>query len=117
VSVTVMVITRDYDPTADFVVARLARRNARIFRFDLADFPERLALSGRYSASDSRWRGRLSTGHRLLDLDEITSIWYRKPTRFQLPEAMTSTESRWATAEAKHGLGGILGRVVWLGCG
>lgn len=36
---SVVVITRRHDPTADLVILRLAARGVPVARFDLGDFP------------------------------------------------------------------------------
>jgi hypothetical protein len=38
-SVSVVVITRRHDPTADLVILRLAARGVPVARFDVGDFP------------------------------------------------------------------------------
>jgi hypothetical protein len=42
----VLVITHWFDPTADFVVEELNRRGVAVLRFDTADFPLRLSVTG-----------------------------------------------------------------------
>lgn len=107
-AVSVLVITREFDPTTDYVITRLHDRGVPVFRFDLADFPLHVTLSGRLSSDTSQWRGTLATKRRRIDLAEVTAVWYRKPTRFRMAEAMTATEEQWALTEAKHGFGGLL---------
>ncbi len=105
---SVLVITRQYDPTADEVILRLAARSVSVARFDLAEFPQNLAVTGRLVQGAGRWSGTITTQHRTIDLDEVDAIWYRKPTRFDFDPAMTATERAWAAAEAKAGVGGLL---------
>jgi glutathione synthase/RimK-type ligase-like ATP-grasp enzyme len=40
-------------------------------------------------------------------LEDISSVYFRRPTRFRLPEEMSAAERRFAAVEAKMGLGGV----------
>jgi ATP-grasp ribosomal peptide maturase len=105
---TVLVLTERTDTTADLVVRELNDRGAAVFRCDIAEFPTTLSLSARLDPGDARWRGRLRTAHRAVALEDITGVYFRRPTPFRLPEAMTAGERRFAAVEAKMGLGGVL---------
>src|SRR5215470_8510852 len=41
----VLILTQPFDPTADYVVAELNRRNVPVFRCDPGDFPQRIRLN------------------------------------------------------------------------
>lgn len=103
---TVLVLTEDYDPTADRVIAELNRRDVAVFRCDTSWFPSRLALDA--SLDGPLWRGTLRTPHRTVNLADLRSIWYRRPTSFSFPEGMSRPEREHAEWEAKFGLGGVL---------
>jgi ATP-grasp ribosomal peptide maturase len=102
---TVAVLTHWFDPTADHVVAELNRRGARVVRFDAADFPRRMALSGRLDGAG--WATTLRLGARSLDLDHLTGLYFRRPTVFDVG-GLEAAEREWAVAEARAGLGGLL---------
>jgi ATP-grasp ribosomal peptide maturase len=106
--VSVLVITRRHDPTADLVILRLAARGVPVARFDVGDFPQSLTVAGRLAPGTSRWTGTIVTEHRTIELADVDAVWYRKPTRFVFDPAMTATERAWAEREAKAGLGGLL---------
>jgi ATP-grasp ribosomal peptide maturase len=100
----VLVVTHWLDPTADFVVAELNRQEVRVLRFDTADFPLRLTVTGVLSDG---WTGTLRLGTRSAELTDISGIYYRRPTGFEfgpMPQAVAD----WARAEARGGLGGLL---------
>jgi len=105
---SVVVITRDQDTTADLVLLHLLRRGVEVARFDLGDFPERLRQVAYLVPGRKRWTGALVGQHRDVDLSAVRAIWYRKPSGVQLDPGMTTTEQRWALAEATMGLGGLL---------
>src|SRR5262249_59868535 len=93
----VLIITHWFDPSADCVVEELNDRNVAVLRFDTADFPRDLCVTGRLDGSG--WSGALRVGKRCVAIDAIGGIYFRRPTEFrfgELPEPVT----RWAHAEA-----------------
>lgn len=44
---TILILTQENDPHVKPVFEALQHRNAKIIRFDLGDFPERLTLAAR----------------------------------------------------------------------
>ncbi len=105
---TVLVLAERTDTTADLVVRELNERGAVVFRCDAAEFPTTLSLSAHLDLGDARWRGRLRTAHRAVALEDVTGVYFRRPTLFRLPEQMSAAERRFAAVEAKMGLGGVL---------
>lgn len=103
---TVLVLARDLDPSADRVVTALNEREVPVFRTDLAAFPQKLRLSARLDHKG--WDGVLANEHRQVQLRDIHSVWYRHPSHFVLPDGMSGPERKHAAAEARHGLGGVL---------
>lgn len=102
---TVVVLTAPEDTTAALVVKELDHRGARVFRVDLGDFPLSLSASAWF---DGSWRGAIRTKDAAVDLRDIRSIYVRRPTTFVFPESMTDSERRFATREARRGVGGLL---------
>jgi hypothetical protein len=87
--VTVLILGRDLDPSADRLVEALGERDVPVFL--------------------------LATPHHEVRLSEIRSVWYRHPSHFELPEGMSGPERRHATAEARVGLSGVC--AAWMCCG
>lgn len=102
----VLVLSGRFDPTADLVVQELNRRQVPVFRTDIADFPLKLALEARLSSGV--WAGTLCTDRRTLRLDEVRSVYYRRPTRPCFPLGMAPTARKTAETEARLGFGGLL---------
>jgi ATP-grasp ribosomal peptide maturase len=108
----VLVITHWFDPTADHVIEELNRRNVRVLRFDAADFPARLVMTGRLTGD--RWHTTLRLDERVLDVAEVTGAYFRRPTVFTT-SGLPDEVAPWATAEARAGLGGLLmAQRMWL---
>lgn len=110
---TVLVLTHWFDPTADSVVRALEQRGARVFRCDAADFPQRLVMTARLG--EEGWSATLRTAHRHLKLSEVCGAYYRRPSRWDLPEHLSGAERAWAASEARFGFGGLLSATLpWL---
>ncbi|MEU5988232.1 ATP-grasp ribosomal peptide maturase [Spirillospora sp. NPDC047418] len=103
---TVLVITNREDSTADRVVHELNERGTPVMRFDAADFPQRLALSG--ECGPDAWSGSLVGDHHSVRLDSVAGAYYRRPGQFELPDGMTQPEQLWSYGEARIGFGGVL---------
>jgi ATP-grasp ribosomal peptide maturase len=106
----ILILTQAFDPTADCVVEELNRRGAPVFRCDPGEFPTRLTLAARLGEG---WTGSLRLPDRTLCLDRVGCVYYRRPSMFELPDDLA--EARWALAEARMGLGGVLSALPrWL---
>ncbi|WP_175412029.1 ATP-grasp ribosomal peptide maturase [Streptomyces sp. TRM64462] len=103
----VLIVAAANDWPTDRVVTELADRGVEVFRMDTADFPQRLALAGRID-QEHGWAGELATRHRTVDLSRVGAVYYRAPGAFQFPRGMSASEERFAAAQARAGLGGIL---------
>lgn len=103
----VLVIAARDDWPTDRVVKALTDGGAEVFRMDTAEFPMDLTLAGRIDARRG-WSGGLATPFRAVDLADITAVYYRAPNAFALPPTMSEPERRFAAAQARSGLGGII---------
>ena len=81
---TVLVLARNFDPTADAVVTALAERQVPVFRTNLAAFPRHLRLDAWLRGG--RWTGHLGNDHHSVALEDIRSIWHRNPGRYVFEE-------------------------------
>src|SRR6266487_2593611 len=111
---TVLVLTQQLDFHADLVIAELNRRSVPVVRFDTADFPLRATLIARSQAGS--WDGAIEAENRSIAFDQIASIWYRRPTPFELDPTLSSSGQQFASAEARMALGGLLRSVdcLWV---
>lgn len=110
-----LVLTHPFDPTADYVISELNRRGAPVFRCDPGEFPQRLCVAAFLNATGAGWTGSLRLPEREVALTEIGCAYYRRPTAFDLPAGMGDQVRRWAAAEARMGLGGVLSALPrWL---
>src|ERR1700730_13602364 len=101
----IMVLTQKVDPHADYVIEELNRRALPVVRFDTADFPWSSSVVAHHT---SEWVTVLALPERTVDLSDVTSVWYRRPTRFEFSPTLTSGELTFARSEATMGMGGLL---------
>jgi ATP-grasp ribosomal peptide maturase len=106
IATTVLVLTGADDPTADVVVGEIIRRGVPVERHDLGDFPARMRFTA--SHEQDSWSGRITGPNSTIELDDIFSIYYRRPSRFTFPPEMSNADRSYAEAEARLGLGGVL---------
>ncbi|WP_030786116.1 ATP-grasp ribosomal peptide maturase [Streptomyces sp. NRRL S-920] len=108
----VLVITSLEDVTADRVIAALNERAVPVSRIDPADIGPGLVFGARIGAGASAWGGRLRTASREVELGEVAAVYYRRPTPYVSRFAHLPGQQRdFATAEARHGLGGVLNQL------
>ncbi|MEU3186917.1 ATP-grasp ribosomal peptide maturase [Streptomyces sp. NPDC006923] len=105
-SLVLVIASRDDWPT-DRVVKVLADRGVPVFRMDTSEFPKDLTLAGRIDARRG-WAGALASPHRVIDLADVTAVYYRAPRAWDFPRGMSDAERRFAAAQARAGLGGVL---------
>lgn len=103
---SILILTGRDDLTADAVVEELARRGEDVVRYDTADFPtaSRLAVS----LTGDGWAGLLA-GSRLVRLESVKSVWWRRPNEFRTPDHWPGHARALAVSEARSGLLGVLG--------
>jgi ATP-grasp ribosomal peptide maturase len=102
----VLVVTRLDDATADEVITELNRRQVPVARLDPGDFPTTVTAAAKFDSTGPG--GILATETRMVDLDSVRSVYWRRPTPYTPDLAMSEQTARWAVAEARYGLGGIL---------
>ncbi|MCX4550211.1 ATP-grasp ribosomal peptide maturase [Streptomyces sp. NBC_01267] len=105
-SAILVIAARDDWPT-DRVIKILGERGARVFRMDTADFPQHLGVAARIDQA-ATWHGELATDSRTVDLADIDAVYFRAPGGFSFPEDMSGPERRFAAAQARAGLGGVI---------
>lgn len=103
---TVLIVSGPDDPTARAVADALDQRHTRYGWVDTGDFPQSLTLAA--VSEDGDWSGRLVCGQTAVDLEEVSAVYYRRPTRFRFPDALSDGDVGFAYAEARLGLGGVL---------
>lgn len=103
----VAVATEPDDQTADMVIAELNRRDVPVVRFNPGDIGGQLSVSARFGNGPASMTGRLRTASRTVELTEVRSLYWRRPT---WPEfaCLDEPDAQFATAHVRHGLSGVL---------
>ncbi|MFN2497438.1 MAG: ATP-grasp ribosomal peptide maturase [Pseudonocardiaceae bacterium] len=103
------------DWSAGQVAQHLDTRGASYSWLDPADFPRRVQVSARLMPR-SGWCGEVVTPAGAFAWEEISAVFYRRPRDFAMPDGMSGPEQRFARAQARVGLGGVLASlpVKWI---
>ena len=102
---TVLVVTELEDVTSNFVIAELNKRGVPVARFNLADIGPGLTVSAHYD--DEPVAGQLKTPSRAVDLRQVRSLYWRRPTWPDFSQ-LSSPDAAHSAAQVRFGLGGIL---------
>lgn len=103
----VLVATEADDQTADMVIAELNRRHVPVVRFNPADIGSELLISATFGTDRRETVGRVRTGSRTAELDDVRSLYWRRPT-WPSFAGLSDPDARFAEAQVRHGLGGVL---------
>jgi ATP-grasp ribosomal peptide maturase len=104
----VLVVTCLTDVTADLVIDALRERDAHVVRIDPADLlTGDITFSATLGTGMRGWSGTITTPTRKVKLEEVTAVYYRRPSPWQSDHPDPQT-AKFVTSEARHGLGGLL---------
>lgn len=111
---TVLVISGE-DATAQAIMAELESHPVDAVLLDIGDFPSRLSLVASTTHSGA-WAGWLRGRGDEVDLSGVRSIFYWRPTKFSIPDGVSTSDAVLAEYEARLGLGGVLASLdcLWL---
>ena len=109
----VLILTQAVDAHATPILQELERRNVQVLRFDLSDFPAHIEIA---STIDSRqsWNGWLSYEGKIHTLEEIQSVWNRRPTNPDVSKAYIPPIRAFLNLENLRGFLGILQGAFWV---
>ena len=111
-----LIITQRPDVTADRVIVELHQLGADVMRLDMADFPDCAGMSA--VLHDDEWLGHLRVGGRQVALDEITGVYYRRPSAPSVGGYGSAGRDAFIAKEIGLGFGGLLAALpeeLWLG--
>ncbi len=99
----VLVLTAPVDPTADMVLTHLHSDGVPFLRVDPAQFPTEVTLTGEIRPH-SQWRAMLND----VSSDEVKTVYYRRPGRFEFDTSIPSDMIGWCEGQARFGFWGVL---------
>ncbi|MER5465828.1 ATP-grasp ribosomal peptide maturase [Streptomyces sp. NPDC002668] len=104
----VLVAAEQQDAAADMVVDQLNQRGVPVMRFDVAAFPQQLTLTGVHLSTDPGWDGVLDDGRRTARLKEVRAVYWRRPARPLIADAVPEPYALWAQDQADAAMLNIL---------
>lgn len=102
---TVLMLAEHDDGEAVYVSNALTTRGVSVVWFDTSWFPARAGFSTRLGRDG--WSGQVTTPEGTVRLETIQAVYYRQSQPFSFPERLSEPERRFATVEARFGLGGV----------
>lgn len=111
----ILVATAAFDPTADLVIEELNRRRVPLARIDVGDFPDTVSLSAQLGPGG--WCGELTGASRSLRLEDLRSVYWRRPSAYLAESVEPGAAREFASREARIGMGGVLSalpNVAWM---
>lgn len=102
-----LILSRTDDEHVDRLLVALEKLGHPWIRFDPGDFPETVELFAQLGDQAEISQFTLPDGERLL-LEEISSVWYRRPTPLHADERLPALQRTFIEREARAGLWGLL---------
>ncbi|MEQ4726163.1 MvdC/MvdD family ATP grasp protein [Nonomuraea sp. B19D2] len=96
------------DAHADRLISIMRARGQKPVRLNFSDIPARASLTFRNSRDQRDGEIRILTNNQIMNLQDIGSIWWRKPISFGFPEDLDKQQQAFATEEMEHTIYGIL---------
>ncbi|MFE0151359.1 MvdC/MvdD family ATP grasp protein [Nonomuraea sp. NPDC059007] len=102
----ILILASEESSEAQHVARALASRGEVPQWFDTAWFPAQAGLTAELTPQG--WKGALTTPQAVIDLEDISAIYYRQSQPYSFPANLSEPERRFATIETRFGLGGLL---------
>jgi glutathione synthase/RimK-type ligase-like ATP-grasp enzyme len=102
---TVLLVTEQFDPTADHLIQVLRQRGRPVLRWNLDRYPQDSTLT--YSVSAREFSGSIATDGRIVPFEIIGSVWYRSSRSRGFPAGLNPQEHEFAAREAESALGSL----------
>lgn len=102
----ILIVTNKRDYTADFLVLGMKRRDVEFLRLNTEDFPQRIQIS--LEIGNRRTSGVIRINRKTTPLENIHSIWYRRPLLSEPSESITDDATRkFVIVESRETLQGL----------
>jgi hypothetical protein len=108
-----LILTSKTDLTADFLIVELIRRRAPFFRVNTEDLAE---ADFYFELDGAGITKQIAIGPRVLNLVNVTAVWYRRAIHPVLTTLMPSAERIFVTGELRHAAIGLLLNpgIIWV---
>jgi len=101
----ILIITCEYDPHTDVLIGLLQSLGHHPIRLHTANIPTNIAIDMRLHQKEQEYL--LITPHNIVDLNDVRSIWWRRPAKFILPDHLSEDEKVFAHLELNTTLQGV----------
>lgn len=102
-----LILSASDDPHVHCVVTELDKLGQEWVLFDPGDFPAHVQFSAHFSHDEKSATFSLPNG-RPIHLEDIASVWYRRPTSIKANTDLPTLERSFIEREARMGLWGLL---------
>src|SRR5581483_8770137 len=109
----VLILTQAVDAHINPILRELERRQVQVLRFDLSEFPAHIEIASTLGSGQS-WHGWLRYGGEIHALEEIQSVWNRRPTNPDVSKAYIPPIRAFLNLENLRGFLGILQGAFWV---
>lgn len=106
----ILILTDDADFHTDLVVEMLQHKRAPYCRFETHRIPTKTGLT--LTCSAGRHSERLTIERIPLWLDDVASVWFRRPAAARLPRDLDTHTRDIASRETFHAIDGLYGRLA-----
>lgn len=103
----ILIVSNGDDGHVRAVAAELTKRDAAFLVFDPASFPADASVTSEYAGPVCRTMIRWADGE--VCVNDVKSIWYRRPGGFVLSDRLLPDERRWVRSESDFPVGSEAG--------
>jgi hypothetical protein len=103
----IVIVTEKLDPHADEVIVKLNELGYDPIRLNTDEIPINTGMHFRLNGS--QWDGyiKVMSSGREIDVSNIRSIWWRRPSEFTFPPEFSQQEEEFARKEINHAVAGL----------
>ncbi len=109
----VLILTRPDDKHMPPVAEEIRRRGREVVCFNLADFPEEIAMEAKFEMLHEGWSSVLSYQQQHIPLDSLVSVWRRRPTPYKASQEYPLGERTFIEEEADRAFLGVLDSLTY----
>lgn len=104
----IVIVTEMMDPHADDMIQMLRRMGHAPIRLNTDEVPLNTTMS--FQLGSAAWSGQIAIQRngRTIDVDDVRSIWWRRPGPYALPAELSLQEREFAQEEINQALLGLL---------
>ena len=105
----IVIYTKTDDPTVDAVLLQLQKEGQAPIRLNTDEIPLHGNLN--LNCDGNKWQGniKINTSEQKIDINQIRSVWWRRPEDFKFPPEFSEDEEKFAKLEMSETMRGFWG--------